>query len=143
MLNCATLTAISLLTVPFMQKGSSMIEVSSIASFSPTPRMTVYCSTKAYVLSFAKGLRRELKEKGINVLAVCPGPMETEFTAVAEIDGKSTMFSRLPRCKVSDVAYKSIIKAKKGRSVYTNKLIYKFYRVITKLLPDNITMQKL
>lgn len=143
MLNCAMLTAISLLTVPYMKKGASIIQVASIAAFSPTPRMTVYSSTKAYVLSFAKGLRRELKGKGINVLAVCPGPMETEFTAVADIDGKSTLFSRLPRCKVREVAYQSVIKAKKGRGVYTNKLLYKTYRVLTKLLPDNITMQKL
>lgn len=142
-LNCAALTAVSLLTAPYMKKGSNIIQISSIAAFSPTPRMTVYSSTKAYVLSFTKGLRRELKKKGINVLAVCPGPMDTEFTAVADIDGRSKFFESLPRCKVRDVAYNSIIKAKKGRCVYTNKFIYKIYRVITKLLPHNITMRKL
>lgn len=143
MLNCASLTAISVLTVPYMKKGSSIIEISSIAAFSPTPRMSVYSSTKAYVFSFAKALRYELKEKGINVLAVCPGPMETEFTAVADIDGRSRFFESLPRCGVKEVAYKSVLKAKKGKSVYTNKVIYKFYRVLTKLLPHNLTMKKL
>ncbi len=142
-LNCTALTAVTLLTVPFMAKGANIIEVASIAAFSPTPRMTVYSSTKAYVLSFAKGLRRELKEREINVLAVCPGPMETEFTAVADIDGRSKFFASLPRCDVREVAYRSVISARKGKSVYTNKSIYKFYRVLTKLLPDSITMRKL
>ena len=102
--------------------------------------MSVYSATKAYVLAFAKALRRELRKSGVNVLAVCPGPMETEFTAVAEIDGKPSLFSVLPRC---DVRQKSIMKARKGRGVYTNRLIYKVYRVLTKLLPDSITMRRL
>ncbi|HAN20755.1 MAG TPA: hypothetical protein DCP51_03640 [Clostridiales bacterium] len=142
-LNCTSLTAITLLTVPYMKEGSNIIQVASIAAFLPIPRMTVYSSTKAYVLSFTKALRRELKKKGINVLAVCPGPMETEFTSVAEIDGKSTLFSILPRCGVREVAYNSIIKAKKGKAVYTNKTIYKTYRIIAKLLPHNLIMKKL
>ncbi|MDD4164563.1 MAG: SDR family NAD(P)-dependent oxidoreductase [Eubacteriales bacterium] len=143
MLNCAALTAISLMTAPYMEKGSCIIQVSSIAAFSPTPRMSVYSATKAYVLAFAKALRRELRKSGVNVLAVCPGPMETEFTAVAEIDGKPSLFSVLPRCDVRQVALKSIMKARKGRGVYTNRLIYKVYRVLTKLLPDSITMRRL
>lgn len=142
-LNCTSLTAVTLLTIPYMKKGSCIIEIASIAAFSPTPRMTVYSSTKAYVLSFAKGLRRELKDKGINVLAVCPGPMDTEFIDVADIEGRSKLFMSLPRCSVREVAYRSVIQARKGKGVYTNKSIYKFYRVLTKLLPDSVTMRKL
>ena len=143
MLNCASLTAIALLTVPYMKKGSNIINVCSIAAFCPTPRMTVYSSTKAYILSFSLGLRNELKERGINVLAVCPGPMDTEFMAVAGIEGRSRLFSLLPRCKTSEVVRISIIKAKKGRAVYTNRFIYKLYRVLTKLLPHSLTMRRL
>ncbi|HPP84493.1 MAG TPA: SDR family NAD(P)-dependent oxidoreductase [Bacillota bacterium] len=142
-LNCTALTAITLLTIPYMKKGSSIIEVASIAAFSPTPRMTVYSSTKAYVLSFARGLRRELKEKGINVLAVCPGPMDTEFFDVADAKGRSKLLQIMPRCSVREVAYRSVVQARKGKGVYTNKSIYKFYRILTKLLPDSVTMRKL
>jgi len=142
-LNCVALTAVTMLTLPFMKRGATIIQVASIAAFSPTPRMTVYSSTKAFILSFSKGLRHELKSRAINVLACCPGPMETEFTSVANIDGRSRFFSRLPRCDLKKVAFNSLIKAKKGRAVYTNRLIYKIYRVITKLLPSNITMKRL
>ena len=142
-LNCAALTAVSLLTVPYMRKDSCIIQVCSVAAFCPTPRMTVYSSTKAYVLSFSKGLRYELKNKGINVLAVCPGPMDTEFMAVAGIEGKSRLFSMLPRCDVGKVARISIKKARRGRAVYTNRVIYKIYRVLTKLLPHNLLMRRM
>lgn len=139
-LNCGALTALCALTLPYMKKGSVIVNVCSIAAFVPTPRMTVYCSTKAYVLSFSKSLREETKKQGINVLAVCPAPMDTEFLSIAGIEGKSKTFDMLPRVKSSEVAKKSLKKAFAGRAVYTNRIIYKIYRVLGKLLPHNWLM---
>ena len=54
-----------------IERGRGMIiNISSIASFCPNPRMTVYSSTKAYVTSYTIGAAEELKEKGITVTAV-------------------------------------------------------------------------
>ncbi len=139
-LNCGALTAMCALTLPHMKKGSVIVNVCSIAAFVPTPRMTVYCSTKAYVLSFSKSLREETKKNGINVLAVCPAPMDTEFLSVAGITGNSKMFDMLPRVKSREVAAKSLVKAFAGRAVYTNRVMYKLYRVLGKLLPHNWLM---
>jgi len=72
--------------------------------------MTTYCSTKAYVFSFSKSLREETKKRGINVLAVCPAPMDTEFLAIAGIEGKSKLFDRLPHVSPKEVAQKSLKK---------------------------------
>lgn len=83
-LNCRALTAVTRYSLPYMKTGGLILNISSIASFAPTPRMAVYCSTKAYVQSFSRALREELKPKKINVLAVCPGPMITEFWQVAD-----------------------------------------------------------
>ncbi len=139
-LNCGALTALCALTLPHMKKGGVIVNVCSIAAFVPTPRMSVYCSTKAYVLSFSKALREETKGRGINVLAVCPAPMDTEFLSVAGISGNSKMFDMLPRVKSSEVARKSLQKAFAGRAVYTNRVMYKLYRVLGKLLPHNWLM---
>lgn len=139
-LNCGALTALCALTLPHMNKGAVIVNVCSIAAFVPTPRMSVYCSTKAYVLSFSKSLREETKKNGINVLAVCPAPMDTEFLSVAGIEGKSKLFDRLPRVKSCEVAQKSLQKAFAGRAVYTNRVMYKLYRVLGKLLPHNWLM---
>ncbi len=140
-LNCGALTAVTAMTLPYMSRGAAVLNVASIAAFQPNPRMTVYSSTKAYVFSFSKGLRYELKGRGINVFAVCPGPMETEFLSLAGIGkGASHQFDTLPRCDPSLVALRSVKKARSGKAVYTNKLLFKLYRVITKILPHNITI---
>ncbi len=139
-LNCRALTAVTSLTLPHMTKGSSILNVSSIASYVPTPRMAVYCSTKAYVTSFSQALRAELRPRGIHVLAVCPGPMATEFLDVASITGNSKTFQALPYCRPETVAKVSLSRLLRGKSWYTNRAFYKLYRVLAKLLPNRFLM---
>lgn len=139
-LNCRALTAITSVVIKYMTRGSYIVNVCSIASFCPNARMTVYSSTKAYVKSFSRGVRFENKERGINVLAVCPGPMETEFLDVGGIKGKSKTFEMLPYCSPSKVAKQSLIAAEKGRAIYTPTAFYKFYRVLSKIIPSCILM---
>lgn len=141
-LNCGTLTALSALVVKYMHKGAFIVNVSSIASFVPNIRMTVYSSTKAYVSAFTKALREELKPLGINCLAVCPGPMHTEFLPVAEISAdNSKAFRTLPYCDAAVVAEKSLSRAAKGKAFYTYGALYKVYRVLAKVVPHNIMMK--
>lgn len=140
-LNNRAMTAVTSVALPFMAKGSFVINVCSIASFAPNPRMTVYCSTKAYVLSFSKSLRFELKKKGINVLALCPGPMDTEFLPAAGIEkGASHTFDTLPRVNPAMAAERSLRYAAKGRGIYTPRVFFKFYRFLAKVLPHGIVM---
>ena len=140
-LNCRGLTAVATAVVPYMPRGAFMVNVASIAAFSPNARLGVYAATKAYVLNFSRVLRLELREKGINVLAVCPGPMRTEFLDVAGITGQSATFERLPYCDPARVADTAVRKAAAGRAVYTPRLFFKFYRLVAKLLPQGLVMQ--
>jgi short-subunit dehydrogenase len=140
-LNNKALTAVTSVALPYMKKGSFAVNVCSIASFAPNPRMTVYCSTKAYVLSFSKSLRFELKKKGINVLALCPGPMDTEFLPAAGIEkGASHTFDTLPRVNPAAAAERSLHHASRGRGIYTPRAFFKFYRFLAKILPHGIVM---
>lgn len=95
-LNVRALTAVTNLVVPYMGPGGRILNVSSIAAFCPTPRMTVYSAGKAYVSAYTVGAAEELREKGITVTAVCPAPMKTEFLDVGNIAGNSRMFERRP-----------------------------------------------
>ena len=141
-LNCEAVTFITSRLLPFMKKGGEIINSCSIAAFAPNTRMAVYSSTKAYVLSLSKALRAELKKDKINVLAVCPGPMDTEFLPVAGIaEGSSKTFDTLPRVNPAVMAKKSLSASKKGRGIYTNRIFYKFYRVLAKLLPHGLVMK--
>ena len=141
-LNCEALTAMTSATLPFMTEQSEIINTCSIASFAPNTRMAVYSSTKAYVMSLSRALRVELKNRKINVIAVCPGPMDTEFLAVANIGkGDSKTFDMLPRVNARVMAVKSLKASRRRKSVYTNRVFYKFYRILAKLLPHSLVMK--
>lgn len=141
-LNCEALTVFTAITLPYMKENSEIINVCSIASFVPNSRMAVYSSTKAYVMSLSRAIRRELKPRKINCLAVCPGPMDTEFLGVAGIKkGVSHTFDTLPRVNPTTVAKKSLKASQKGRGVYTNRAFYKFYRILAKILPHSFLMK--
>jgi short-subunit dehydrogenase len=86
-LNCRTLTDLSLRFIASLARHrGGILNVASISGFIPGPGMSVYNASKAYVISFSVGLRRELKPKGIRVTALCPGPVPTEFQARAGIN---------------------------------------------------------
>lgn len=59
-----------------------LINVASMAAYSPTPRMAVYGAAKAFVLSFTEALWSELRGSGVTVFALSPGATSTEFNAV-------------------------------------------------------------
>ncbi|MBR5966321.1 MAG: SDR family NAD(P)-dependent oxidoreductase [Treponema sp.] len=82
-LNCVSLTGIAGLALPFMNKGSVLINTASLAAFLPLGNFSVYAATKAYVLSFSESLAAEVADRGIKVCALCPGSVSTEFAQVA------------------------------------------------------------
>ena len=140
-LNLRALTAVTNMAVPFMVPGSCILNVSSIASFCPNPRMTVYSAGKAYVTAYTVGAAEELKAKGITVTAVCPGPMDTEFIRLGGIEGNSRMFEMLPYCDQVRVAGGALRATRAGRTIYTPKLFYKFYRVLAKVTPVKLMVK--
>ena len=80
-LNITVLTELTGLFLPEMiERGTGgIVNLSSIAGFQPLPYMSVYAATKAFVLNFTEALWAENKDSGVNILAVCPGPTESEF----------------------------------------------------------------
>ena len=86
LVNTLALTLLTRHLLPAMlshQRGG-ILNVSSSAGFLPIAGFSVYAATKAYVTSFSEGLRAELRGTGISVCALCPGPVHTEFTQVAQ-----------------------------------------------------------
>lgn len=83
--NMEALTHLTHLVLPDMISRShgAIVNISSLASILPIPDFAVYAATKAFVSSFSEALRIELREHNISVLAVCPGPVHTEFGQVA------------------------------------------------------------
>lgn len=87
-LNCAAVVDLAHAFIPGMLERNfgGIINVASVAAFQPLPFMTVYAATKAFVLSFTHGIRGEYRHKGINVTALCPGPVDTPFFEATGVD---------------------------------------------------------
>lgn len=83
--NVVALTALTRALLPAMmeKKRGAILNVSSSAGFLPIAGFAVYAATKAYVTNFSEALRAETRGTGVTVSAVCPGPVHTEFTQVA------------------------------------------------------------
>ena len=62
-----------------LARGGAIINVASTAAFQPTPYLSTYGATKAFVLHWSLGLGAELKDRGVQVLTLCPGPTSTDF----------------------------------------------------------------
>jgi short-subunit dehydrogenase len=99
--NITALTHLTHALIPSMLEAgrAAILNVSSVAGFFPLPQMAVYAATKAYVTSLSEALRMELRPRGISVTALCPGPVPTEFFAVATREGEddsSAHFKTMP-----------------------------------------------
>jgi short-subunit dehydrogenase len=91
--NVVGLTLLTRRLLPQMvsRRRGAILNVSSSAGFLPMPGMAIYAATKAYVTSFSEALRVELRNSGVTVTALCPGPVHTEFGDVAKRTGDEAM----------------------------------------------------
>jgi hypothetical protein len=101
-LNVRTLVELCHLVLPAMRAAGSgaILNVASTAAFQPGPNMAVYYATKAFVLSFTEALHHELKDSGIKVSALCPGPTESEFSDVADSHSPTLERMKMPAAPV-------------------------------------------
>lgn len=138
-LNCRALTRMTQMTLPWMERGSRIVNLASAAAFCPQPGFAVYAATKSYVLSFSRALGAELKPYGIYVTAVCPGPVDTEFFRVS---GELTSpLKKLSLAKAPLVVHKALKDSRKRKEVSVYGASMKAARAGAKLLPHSIILK--
>ena len=106
-LNVAALTTLTRFALIGMceRRWGRILNVASVVGYQPgSPYMTVYYATKAYVLSFSRGLSRELDGTGVTVTVLSPGPTQTAFDDRAGADDPSVLYKRYPRMTAEAVA---------------------------------------
>lgn len=135
--NIKAVTALTHMSLPYMNEKSQIINVASAAGFMPQPYFTVYAATKAYVLSFSRALNQELKSNRIKVLAVCPGPVDTEFFNTA---GEMKAFKKVMFKTCEDVVGKALRDARKGKDMSVCGFIMNAFRMLAKIIPHRVLM---
>lgn len=83
--NVVAVQQLSLAALPGLvgERSGGIINVASTAAFQPLPYMATYGATKAFILHFTEGLAYELRGSGARAMALCPGPVSTDFHTVA------------------------------------------------------------
>ena len=141
-LNCKALLMMTRLTVPYMAPGSHILELDSLSAFQPVPYITTYAATKAFVLSYSRAMNRELKDRGIRVMAMNPGWVKTEFFDHAfQTNGGNEVqyFNYLYEAKdVVRTGLRDLYHSRKDYSVHG--LPIKFQVLLVKLLPHSLVM---
>lgn len=138
-LNVRTLTDLSLAFLPALRNArGGLMNVASTAAFYAGPGMAVYYATKAFVLSFSQALAHELKEEGVRVTALCPGPTKTEFFSRAGV-GESP-FGAMPLASSMAVAQAGYRGFMRGRTVVVPGLFNTLLTATSGLQPRAFSM---
>ena len=141
-LNCKALVLMTRLCIPYMESGSHILQLDSLSAFQPVPYITTYGATKSFVLSYARAMNRELKQKGIRCMAMNPGWVKTEFFNHAfqtNEAGEVQYFNRLYEAKdCVATGLKDLYRSKKDYSIHG--LPVKLQVLGVKILPHSLVM---
>ena len=134
-LNCGTLVELCHAVLPGMiaRGEGAILNLASTAAFQPGPGMATYFATKAFVLSFSEALHEEVRDKGVRVTALCPGPTKTEFGAIAGFTGNGG-FDKIS-ARSEDVVAMGLKALDKGRAVAIPGLVNKAGAQAHRLFP--------
>jgi short-subunit dehydrogenase len=135
-LNVRIATDLSLRFVDSLKRHKGgILNVASVLGFVPGPGMAVYHATKAYLVSFSLALRQELKARGVRVTALCPGPVDTEFSVRA----KGFMSRKLTR-GVDRVVREGIEGFLRGDAVVITGRSNKVLSMLPRFLPRSVVL---
>lgn len=139
-LNITALTRLSNVALRAMvpRRRGWLLNVSSVASFQPTPKLAVYAATKAYVTSLSEALHEEVRSSGVKVTALCPGLTRTEFQSVSNTSGFETQFPDMAWLDVETVAREALEDAAKGRALSIPGVLYKGMSAVSNVLPRTV-----
>lgn len=136
-LHVTTPTKMTKLFLPQMleRNEGEIMNVSSLAGFQPGPMMSVYYSTKAFLISFTEAIACEHKESNVKIAVLCPGVTKTNFkqTVCNNSEAKINSLDSCPE-KVVEYGIKSL---RKGKVVIIPTLICKMLSLLPRFVPRN------
>lgn len=135
LLNIRALAMLTRLLIPMLlqNRRAYILNISSMAAFSPIPYKSVYPASKAFVYYFSMGLREELRHTGIRVSVMHPGPMQTNRDTSKRIE-KQGAFAKWSVVQVEEIASFTLRQMQRGRAIiipgFINKVSYSLMSII-------------
>jgi uncharacterized protein len=137
--NVEALVTLTHLFLPGMleRRRGAIINIASSAGLQPLPYESVYAASKAFVLSFSEALHSETRDTGVAVLAVNPGPVPTEWQAVAGLDDQPKFPPAVSRDQVVKESLEAAARDK--RSIIPGRLV-RFSMLTTRSIPNSLKL---
>nr|WP_258544871.1 SDR family NAD(P)-dependent oxidoreductase [Micromonospora provocatoris] len=138
----STVHLAKLLLPDMVRRGAGrVLFTSSIAATMPGAYQAVYNASKSFVQSFAEGVRNELKDSGVTVTSLMPGPTDTEFFDRADMADTRVGQGRKddPR-KVAEDAFEALMKGE--HKVAAGSLVNKIQVAAGKIVPDRLKAEQ-
>ena len=140
-LNCKALMALCQMSLPYMREGARIINLASVAAFQPIPYINVYGASKAFVLSYSRALNREVRSRGIRVMAACPFWTRTEFFDRAVDKSKEPVVKKYAAMyDPKDIVARAWRDVRRGKDVSMYGFVARGQKALVKLLPHSLVM---
>lgn len=141
-LNCRAAVSVTQRVLPYMSRGSRVLEICSTAGFQPFPYLSLYAATKAFLYRYSRALRVELYPEGIHVTAVCPYWMkDTEFIGTAQNTRDSRFIRHFPLAsRKKSVAALALRDSRLNLPVSTPGPVCFVHRIAAKFIPSSLMM---
>ncbi|MCD7867603.1 MAG: SDR family NAD(P)-dependent oxidoreductase [Clostridiales bacterium] len=141
-LNCKAAVEMTQLSLPYMKKGSRIMEICSTAAFQPLQYLNVYAASKSFLYRYSRALGAELSGTGIRVTAVCPYWIrDTEFIKKAQKTKDSRYIRGFPfASRRKNVVKTALADSRLGIPVSTPGPVCYIHRIGAWLIPDSLLM---
>jgi short-subunit dehydrogenase len=121
------------------QPKAYIMNIASGAAYQSVPGLNIYAATKAFVLSFSRGLSYELRQTNISVTAISPGATETDFANRASVQGeKAKKMAERFNMQPVEVARLAVDATFAGKPEYVTGFINKLAVIFAWLLPKKV-----
>lgn len=140
-LNVMAVTTLTHQLLPVLQQQNEayILNVSSMAAFTPIGYKTVYPASKRFIYDFTRGLHEEFSGSGISVSVIHPGPMKTNADVTRRIE-RQGRFGRIGLLSPEEVARRGIDGMLKREAVIIPGLVNKLNKVLTDIIPARIRL---
>ena len=116
-------------------KKGRILNMASLAAFQPGPLMSVYYSTKAFILHFSESIANELKGSGVSVTVLCPGQTRTNFQKKVSSREKKINFNFSTAEEVAKYGYEAMMN---GKTIAIPGIINKILSTIHRFIPRSL-----